>query len=294
MPVKGLQGFESGVHHPAEILKRKTLRVLVISDRKTVGLCGPSRGGVAWTPVRYGEPLERGQQRFANFIRNMGRAAANIGEGDGGAFGVGKSALWMSSECGALLIHTRTTDGTSKGNPVERFIGSIHNTGFEKGKVVYTGRHFIGSFEDDGIAEPLTGADAREAASFLPLPDYTDESGTQVDGTSIVIVAPRLFLPWEIEMLRLRDAVRWHAWPKRLDAIRSENDGPDMDIRLSWNGNEVDIPLPEDDPEIHPYARALIDCARRRKSPEDNRDFEARSERPKKFLGDVKFRRGGD
>ena len=75
------------------------------------------------------------------------------------------------------MIHTRTTDGTSKGNPVERFIGSIHNTGFEKGRCL-AGRHFIGSFEDDGIAEPLTGADAREAASPLPLPDYTDESGT--------------------------------------------------------------------------------------------------------------------
>ena len=60
----------------------------MISDRKTVGLCGPSRGS-GLDSCSLWEPLERGQQRFANFIRNMGRAAANIGEGDGG-FGVGK------------------------------------------------------------------------------------------------------------------------------------------------------------------------------------------------------------
>ena len=131
-----------GVLHPRIALARPTLRILVISDRNTVGLCGPNRSGTAWNPIRHGEPLERGQQRFANFVRNMGRAASNTGAGDGGAYGVGKSSLWMASECGTILIHSRTTN--EKGKPVERFIGSIHGEYFVH-KVSETAGHTVTS-----------------------------------------------------------------------------------------------------------------------------------------------------
>lgn len=282
----------NGVLHPAAVLERPSLRVLVVSDRNTVGLCGPSRSGMTWKPVRHGRLLERGQQRFANFVRNMGRASSNIGGGDGGAFGVGKSALWMASECGTILIHSRTTD--EDGEPVERFIGSIHGEFFDRDGFEYTGRHYIGVDHGDGIIEPLVGAAAHRASECLPIPSYSDDDGKQVDGTSIVILAPLLNLPWEVEMARIRDAVRWHVWPKRVSGVRSERKGADMDISLSWNNNAVELPAPERDPEIWPYAMALVDCARRKREKEQYRDFTARCQRPIKDLGDVKFRSGGN
>jgi hypothetical protein len=246
---------------------------------------------MTWEAVRHGKALPRGQQRFANFVRNMGRASSNIGGGDGGAFGVGKSALWMASECGTILIHSRTTD--EYGKPVERFIGSIHGEFFDRDGFEYTGRHYIGIDHGDGIIEPLVGAAAHHAAGCLPIPSYFDDEGKHVDGTSIVILAPLLTLPWEVEMARMRDAVRWHVWPKRVTGVRGERKGADMDISLSWNNNAVELLVPEKDPEIAPYAMALVDCARRKRENEQFRDFTARCQRPMRDLGDIKFRSAG-
>ncbi len=297
LPVSGLNGFSrrsetndvKGVLHPSAVLERASVRVLVIADRNTVGLCGPTRGGHDWDPVRLGEPLARGQQRFANFVRNSGRATANIGEGDGGAYGIGKSALWMASECGTILIHTRTTD--EDGEPTERFIGSVHGEHFYAGGKEYTGRHFIGRAADDDVMEPVVGAEAAAAVRGLPIPPY-EAHGAPADGTTIIIVAPRLFLSWPIEIDRLRDAVRWHVWPKRVPGIRSISAGADMEFRLGWNGHDVNVPAPLDDPEVRAYAKVLLDCARDRNDGEQ-RDFEARCGRPVKLLGLVKFRTAG-
>lgn len=298
LPVKDLDGFErrsrdhgtTGARSPWTVLEQSGVRVLVISDRNTVGLCGPSRSGRAWKPIRNGADLERGQQRFANFIRNQGRAALHTGTGDGGAYGVGKSALWMASQCGTVVVHTRTTD--EKGEPVERFIGTVHGDYFESGGYEYTGRHFVGHESSDGVIEPLIGAEAAFARQHLPIPPYeVDEQ--PVDGTSIVIVAPRLTLGWNTEMERIRDAVRWQVWPKRVSGIRDPEAGPDMKFSLGWNNHPVELPEPLDDPELRPYARALLDCARDRNDPAPDRDHIARCHRPAKILGTVKFREAG-
>lgn len=298
LPVDTLTGFartseddESlGMLHPKAVLEHHSVQVLVLADRNTVGLCGPTRSGLQWEPVRHGRSLERGQQRFANFVRNSGRAVEDIGHGDGGAFGIGKTALWMASLCGSVLIHTRTTD--EAGEPIERFIGSVQGNHFYADKAEYTGRHFIGLESDGDVIEPLVGADAATAARGLPLPPY-EYNGQPTDGTSIVIVAPRIRLGWRVEMQRIRDAVRWQVWPKMVPGVRDGSDVPDMDIQLGWNNNPVDLPSPLDDPEIRPYAKALLDCARERNSDEGHRDMDARCGRPIKLLGSVKFRHAG-
>lgn len=297
LPVDDLKGFKrtsgndvQGVLHPSAALNQASVRMLVLSDRDTVGLCGPSTSGRAWRPVRHGHDLLRGQQRFANFVRNQGRATSETGRGDGGAYGIGKSALWMASSCGTVLIHTRTTD--EAGEPVERFIGAVHGEHFDDGTIEYTGRHFIGQESVDGIIEPLTGADAAAARLGLPIPLYEINS-RPTDGTSILILAPRLHLDWQTEMERLRDAVRWQVWPKRVPGVRATEAGPDMEFRLAWNNHAVVLPAPLDDPEVRPYAKALLDCARDRNSPDPDRDHEARCGRPVKVLGTLKFREAG-
>lgn len=298
LPVDDLTGFarrseddeSTGMLHPKAVLDHQGVQVLVLADRNTVGLCGPTRSGFRWEPVRHGRQLERGQQRFANFVRNSGRAVEDIGHGDGGAFGIGKTALWMASLCGTVLIHTRTTD--EAGEPTERFIGSVQGNHFYADNVEYTGRHFIGREGDDGVIEPLVGADAAAAARGLPLPAY-EYNGRPTDGTSIVIVAPRIRLDWRTEMQRIRDAVRWQVWPKMVPGVRDGSDLPDMEIKLNWNNNPVELPAPLEDPEIRPYAKTLLDCARERNSGEEDRDIQARCGRPIKLLGQVKFRNAG-
>lgn len=297
LPVGDLRGFRptgdeatTGVLHPARVLERPAIRTLVISDRNTVGLCGPSESGRKWDGIRHGRPLPRPQQRFANFVRNQGRASKNIGEGDGGSYGIGKSSLWLASECGTILVHTRTTDDA--GDPVERFIGLAYGEYFDMDGHEYTGRHFIGRDTGHGYVDPLTGSAASEAARRLQLPSYAID-GKPVDGTSIVIVAPRLSFDWRFEMDRLRDAVRWHAWPKLVPGVRAPAVAADLDVRLRWNNNDVEVPDPLDDHEIRPYAMALLDCARGRNQRDEGHDHEIRCGRPKKHLGDLKFREAG-
>lgn len=239
--------------------------------------------------------MPRGQQRFANFVRNSGKPAGATGKGDGGSFGIGKSALWMSSECATVLIHSRTTD--EHGEPVDRFIGSIWGNDFESGDRQYTGRHFIGTRSRPGLVDPLEGAAAARAIEGLPVPKY-EVDGRPAFGTTMIIVAPRMHLPWEWEMSRLRDAIRWHVWPKRVPSARGAGTAPDMEMRLSWNHNVVDVPAPLDDIEIRPYALALQHCGLQRNcedSTTDSKklDFEARCGRPIQRLGDLKFREGG-
>lgn len=298
LPVTDLadDGFGQGVDHPRSILDRSALRVLVISDRNTVGLCGPTRSGTQWEPIRDGRPLDRGQPRFANFVRNTGRAVRNIGGGDGGAYGVGKSALWMASKCGTILIHTRTTD--ESGEPVERFIGSVHGHDFAVEKKEYTGRHFIGvnvADQDHGsIVEPLTGAGAALAASMLKIPSY-EIDGEATDGTSILIVDPRLSLDWTQECRRIADAIRWHVWPKRVPGLRGDGSCADMNIALRLNGKTLDLPAPLDDYEIRHYAIALQHSATGRVTlDEPGLDLTLKCRRPQKDLGSLKFRRAGD
>lgn len=296
LPVENLsrKGFQGDLTHPSEVLERESIRLLVVSDRNTVGLCGPDRAGRAWKPIRHGRRLARGQSRYANFVLNRGRSSEITGLGDGGAYGLGKMSLWMASECGTVLIHTKTTD--EDGESIERFIGVIRGYDFNVGAQAYTGRHFVGRQPDrrsDFIA-PLTGRLAERARKLLPVPSYTDDDGNPTDGTTVVIVAPRLTLAWDLEINRLRDAVRWQVWPKRVPGTRPRTDVPDMKIQVSCNGEEVAIPEPLADPEIRPYALTLLECIRGNKSRDDGRDFTASCLRPEKVLGVTKFRKGGN
>ena len=65
LPVKDLRGFQrkretdpgTGTLHPQAVLAQQKLQLLVVADRRTVGLCGPVRSGRYWPPVRHGNHL---------------------------------------------------------------------------------------------------------------------------------------------------------------------------------------------------------------------------------------------
>lgn len=262
LPLQDIQGFTReasqggvGLIHPHEILDgQRSVETLIVSDRWTVGLSGPSRGGVAWeSPVRNGRPWPEGARRFAYFIRNTGRPRSDVGAGDGGSYGIGKSVLWRASRCGTVLVHTRTTD--ENGHPVDRLVGAVHGADFISDGKEYTGRHFSGvpATESEDLVEPLTGAAAMRAVEALDLPRYPEGSF----GTTVVILAPRFAGGGEEAMTRIRDAVRWQVWPKFAEDIRSLGAPADMSVRVSWQGSELPIPNPDDDSELASYVEAL-------------------------------------
>ncbi len=301
LPVGDLGGFDRGrddgsvgLRHPADVLDatRTSAQVLIISDRWTVGLSGPTRAGVDWKPVRSGRPWPDGVQRFAYFIRNTGRPRAAVGEGDGGSYGIGKSVLWRSSLCGTILVHSRTTD--EDGDPVDRVIGAVHGADFTEEGRQYTGRHFAGRLSGTAgrhLIEPVTGAEARRFAIDMQLPDYPDGSF----GTSVVILAPRFAGSGPAAMSRIRDAARWQVWPKFTRGIRDADGPSDMAVAVSWQGADLDIPDPDDDPELQPYVHALRHAAAGRAlSPREDRpasDHRIECGSPRKQLGWLRIRK---
>ena len=100
LPVEDRMGFASHdlMEHPRATLSAGSVDVLLVGDRGTLGLCGPTRGS---------EPrgTDARGHRFVDFIRNSGRLPDTVGGGDGGSYGLGKSVLWDSSRCGTVLVH---------------------------------------------------------------------------------------------------------------------------------------------------------------------------------------------
>lgn len=295
LPRAELGGFSSGDDETVGLLQpssvvgndRRQLDVLIISDRRTVGLCGPSRSGRAWQAVRFGEPWDDGMQRFAYFIRNTGRRRTDIGRGAGGSFGVGKTVLWRASRCGTVVVHTRTTD--EQGEPVDRAMGVVHGQAFDDDTLQFTGRHFVGRPAEDSqtLIEPVTGADATDLVSALELLPH-DSPGF---GTSIIIIAPRFVGDGLSAMNRIRDAVRWQVWPKYTRGLKQ--DRADMEVSASWQGQDIPIADPDEDYEIAPYAGALREAVlgrARRSSGDITLDHEVKCGNPKRHLGWVRLR----
>lgn len=289
LPLDGLPGFvddeaDGGSRSPAETLATDEVDILVIADRGTVGLLGPTRN-VPWPdPRRLGNAWPSSTPRFANFIRNSGRAPSEMGRGDGGSYGLGKSVLWRASRCGTILVHSRTTD--ADGNSCDRLIGSVLGDPHEDEDHLYTGRHFVGAAAEDdpNLIEPVVGDLARAVVADLGLPPYDGF------GTTIVIVAPR-FRGLE-NMIDVRDSLRWHCWPHLVPGIRSDTSGPDMVASVGWENTDLSPRDLADDIELQPYADALRDALvdRSRASGEPVLDIEIECGRPRKHLGWLRLR----
>ncbi|WP_147680697.1 hypothetical protein [Actinomyces ruminicola] len=225
--------------------------VLTISDRGTRGLGGPFRADEAVPDGVHSD--------FVQFLRNVGEASDHkLG---GGTYGFGKGILFNSSSAGVILVDTNCVQ--SMGAP-RRFMGAALGSKFMIGNRPYTGRHWFGTTGDDGVIDPITGADAEAFSAALGMPGFRNGCF----GTDISIVGLRLGTDNGTSGTRsssartpeqalrvIANSITWNLWPKMGSSHRPEQ----IRFRATLDGREFPIPSPSDDPVLSQFIGALDD-----------------------------------
>lgn len=248
--------------------------VLAVYDRGTKGLCGPTRAD---------EVGVHDSANFVNLLRNVGQPPAAFR--GGGTYGFGKTALFLASQARTIIAHTQVVSGKKlEQRLIGAALGSQYTQGgsLTRGTKRYTGRHWWGH-KDGNLVEPVIGRDASEAAKALGLPGF--ESGET--GTTILILFPDFESQQPEDALRfIGEAILRSFWPKMVDGSRG---GGSMAYELSWNGERIPMPRPQNVPPLNAYVRAFVNLqAHRSGKPIPHAGGwlqEIHSQRPARHLG---------
>lgn len=206
-----------------------------ITDRNTKGLGGPLQADRVDPDARYD---------WVDFVLNVGEA--NTQGHTGGTYGFGKTIAYVVSAANAVVIHSRTIHG---GRPQTRLIASALGEKFARKGKLYTGRHWWAASGDDAPV-PVTGRQADRIATRIGMPEFGEEE----TGTNILVIAPDLGGRTPEQAMRfIAESVTWHLWPK----LMRHRGKRAMDISVSWNGQPVAIPRPEERPPLHGFAQAF-------------------------------------
>ncbi|MGW5438950.1 hypothetical protein [Nocardia asteroides] len=243
-----------------DALQQPTIRVLSISDRGTRGLGGPTRADAV---------TDRGRD-FVAFLRNIGEPRDQaLG---GGTYGFGKGILYLVSNTGTILVHTRCE---YEGRYETRLMGAALWKSYdaeENGRARrYTGRHWWGDGSGE-VIEPLVGAEADAMARRLGLRPF----GATETGTTISILDPNLDNSEPSDIARyLAETIVYQLWPKMLPDV----DGtPPMRFTVTCDG--IDYPVP--DPARMKTLKMFVAAYRKMQGGEAK---ELHCRRPKKLLG---------
>lgn len=262
-----------------DLLSRRKVSALEITDRGTVGLDGPTRNDLA---IAHDKPTN-----FIDFVLNVG--APRDQRLGGGTYGFGKTAVYSASKVGAVLIWSRTQH---EGKLESRLIGSAIGSSFDMEGERYTGRHWWGRRVDERV-EPVTGDLADDIGSKVFATGF-DEDET---GTSILILEPHLLEGDTAKATeKIVDSVRRNLWPKLL---KSQAGRQVMDISVRSEGVDVPIPPIESDPVLQGHAACLLAVRAAQGGPKEAIEGfpwaigveEIRSEKPKKLLGHLALTR---
>lgn len=248
-----------------DAFEKASLDVLVISDRGTKGLGGPTRAD---------QPTD-GPTDYVDLLMNVGVGGHDLG---GGTYGFGKTIAYVVSSARTIIVHSRTSNGLPR--PETRLIASAIGDRFVHKRKRYTGRHWWGR-EKGGAPEPLTGRAAEKLARAIGFPGFADDES----GTSIMVVDPGFGDRDPGDAMRfLADAITWNLWPKM---VRDRGRTP-MSFSVSWNGEAVPVAHPDDVPPLQGFAQAL-DAVRTHDGPFKRDDglevVEVRAQRPNRRLG---------
>ncbi len=156
-------------------LSAPQLNALEVVDRGTKGLGGATRNGTPRTP---GEAND-----YSDFILTVG--APPDDPAGGGSYGFGKTASYMASKCGTIVVWSRSR--TTDGELVERFVASSMGETFDFEGQRYTGRQWWGAHPGDDehpsalAFDPVSGEDARALGEAVFERHFDrDETGTSI------------------------------------------------------------------------------------------------------------------
>lgn len=257
-----------------EFLAREEQIVLEICDFGTTGLGGPTRADRL--------PVGIESNDFINFLRNIG--APRDTDHGGGTYGFGKASLYAVSRCKTILVDTLVSDdGDGERRLIGCHIGSRHEVAEDGYRRQFTGRHWWGVADpDDGIADPALGTDARELAAELGFPPR----GEGQSGTSIMMLD---FNPEGEDLMtvghRIVEGLLYSFWPRMMKDAPAKMR---FSCQVEVDGEELEIPDPEDFPPLHLFCRAMRK-AREQEGGGVERIF---SERPAKDLGWLAIEKG--
>jgi hypothetical protein len=259
-----------------EALMQSSIRALVLSDRGTVGLAGPTRTDYV------DEDTE--DKNFVEFFRNVGRLdRVVIG---GGTYGFGKASLYQMSEADTIMAYSRVRAGrAAETRLMAAALGSQYREpGKGRGKNC-TGRHWWGRQEDE-IVEPLRGREADRVASVLGFPAFEGDE----TGTSIMILAPRVGDVSLSDFCRsLSEAALWYIWPRMLKDARGQSD---FVLNIRCDGKRMNVPAIEEHSVLKHYEaayRLALEKGNQRapSGPFRLARFEVWCQRPIKLLGSL-------
>jgi hypothetical protein len=264
-------------HIHETLLFRDEINALLVSDRGTTGLDGPTR---ADAPANGKE-----NRNFVNFFRNVGQSKSK--HLVGGTYGYGKSVLYRVSQLNTICAHTRCL---VNGQLESRFItAALEPQGqqAQSGYSPYTGRHWWGR-KRDNVIEPVIGPEADEIATNLGLPPFqNDEMGT----TCMILLPNCEDHPFGEILQRITRILLWYFWPKMLP--NSQGITP-MNFTVKHNTQTLTIPDPTAFPPLQGFVQAMQEL--KHNTAGNREDFmqqltEISSQRPKKFLGNLALRR---
>jgi hypothetical protein len=229
--------------------------VVVISDRGTVGLAGPTRIDAASDDD---EP-----DNFIQFFRNVGRP--RTGAIGGGTYGFGKASLYAASRASTIIAYSRVRESVGmQSRLMAAALGQQYKAPRRGITRRYTGRHWWGE-SDDEVVEPVTGAAADRLAYALGFGAFRRGE----TGTSVMVIAPRIpngdGANQRMSVVkRMCSTAVWYAWPLML---RDQPENlPRLTIEGTCDGEKVEVPEVDEDPLLKEYAKAFRHALRARDS----------------------------
>jgi len=267
---------------PMEILDSDApLYGLIIADRGTRGLAGPTRADVV---------PEGSERNFISFLRDVGQPSNQ--SLSGGTYGYGKASLYLTSGMRTILVHTRCK--TSGGKFESRFIAaSLGQRWADKKHRQFTGRHWWGTNGGD-VAEPVFNRDADQLAASLGMGGFESNE----TGTTILILDPLLNDRTSEKQARFEAIERtpvqalnlmaeyalWFFWPKM---IAKDAGFPSVNFRFSWENHVVELPHPSEFPPLAGFVEAMerLKGGRTDGAVLQMHTKDIASERPRKHLG---------
>lgn len=247
------------------------LRGLVLYDRGTTGLGGPTRADV------HDDGDE--SRDFIDFFRNIGQPPDK--DRGGGTFGYGKAALYLSSAVSTILVHTRCL---RLGLMESRFMMSCLTGHYQTPEARFTGRHWWGRWDDEHrVVDPVVGNEASKIAAELGMPDCL---GDEL-GTTILLLAPEFGDRTPKQAMTYMVAqMLWNFWPKMVPW--KGEDAPAMRFEASLDGRPMAIPRPESTPPIEAFVQSLYEVRAAdagEPTSHANRAIALECHRPKRRLG---------